>query len=206
MKALTAGLRPDPRHRRRAGAGAHREMRADPEGGMATAGRTGAHARQQGLEDRPREDHQRLLRGLCPRREERQEGGLLPPEDLAGRDRTAVAAARDGEGCACGIRWCALLHWSLVLGAAAVVARHLCHCRRAPAGAATWRWRSCCCACCGAASAAATRASRSSCAGRARPGPTCRPCCSGASRATSATTRWAPGWCWRCWPAWPAWR
>ena len=31
----------------------------------------------------------------------------------------------------------------------------------------------------------------SSCAARAPPGPTCWPCCSGARRATSATTPWA---------------
>ena len=72
---------------------ARREVRADPEGRVEAAGRARAQAHRPGLEDPPRQDHQRLLRGLRPRREEPQGRGLLPSEDLRGRHRAQVSGS-----------------------------------------------------------------------------------------------------------------
>ena len=53
---------------------------------------------QPGLEDQPGQDHQRLLRGLRPRREEQQGRDLLPSQDVRGRHRAEVSATRAGSG------------------------------------------------------------------------------------------------------------
>src|SRR4051794_31269188 len=75
---------------------------------MEAAGRARTQAGQPGLEDQPREDHERLPRGLRQERERRQRRGVLPPEDLRARDRAEVTRLRTAR----------VLHWALVASTA----------------------------------------------------------------------------------------
>src|SRR5688572_7048180 len=62
-------------------------LRPDPERRVEAAGRARTQAHRPRLEDQPRQDRKRLLRGLRPRRQGQPARDLLPPEDLRDRQR-----------------------------------------------------------------------------------------------------------------------